>query len=202
MLLVSGSTKSVSRRQERNLGILLTPQNGNSVKAVLKTRRPWACDNGAFGVFDAEAFSVLLARVAGKPGLLWIACPDSVGDPVKTFEMFVQWQWKVSQAGPVAYVGQDGCERMNMPWPLFSAFFIGGSTKWKLSQGAADIASEAKAKGKVVHMGRVNSQKRLQAAFDMGCDSVDGTSTSMFGDTYIGPYLRTIKQLMAQPTFA
>ena len=35
--------------------------------------------------------------------------------------------------------------------------------------------AEAKAHGKWVHMGRVNSLKRLQYAAAIGCDSADGT---------------------------
>lgn len=48
-------------------------------------------------------------------------------------------------------------------------------TEWKLGPAAAELVAEAKARGLMVHMGRVNSRKRLQYAADIGCDSADGT---------------------------
>lgn len=47
--------------------------------------------------------------------------------------------------------------------------------EWKLTPGAARLVKAARARGKDVHMGRVNSMKRLRAAQDMGCTSADGT---------------------------
>lgn len=48
-------------------------------------------------------------------------------------------------------------------------------TEWKLGPACAELVAEAKAKGKWVHMGRVNSLKRLTYADSIGCDSADGT---------------------------
>lgn len=62
-----------------------------------------------------------------------------------------------------------------MPWDEFDALFIGGTTRWKLSEAAHELAAEAKRRGKWLHMGRVNSWPRMQIASAMGCDSVDGT---------------------------
>jgi hypothetical protein len=55
------------------------------------------------------------------------------------------------------------------------ALFIGGSTEWKLGAEARALAALAKNRGLWVHMGRVNSLRRLRYAADIGCDSVDGT---------------------------
>jgi hypothetical protein len=52
---------------------------------------------------------------------------------------------------------------------------IGGSTSWKLGPAAASLAAQARRLGKWVHMGRVNSLKRLRYAASIGCDSADGT---------------------------
>ena len=43
-----------------------------------------------------------------------------------------------------------------------------------------------------------NSRRRMQIAHDMGCDSIDGSSASRFGDTYIRKYLRWIEHLERQ----
>lgn len=202
-LLVSGSTRLVARAATRygyNLGILTTPSNRNSVKTIVQTGLPWAVDNGAFSGFDAERFRRLLRRVSGQPRLLWVACPDVVGDAKRTLELFGLWGPELVAAGvPVAFIGQDGQEDLSLPlWDEFCAFFVGGTTRWKLSQAAADLARECKSRGKLLHMGRVNSRRRIQAAFDLGCDSVDGSSASMFGDKYIWKHCRWIKQMQAQ----
>jgi hypothetical protein len=62
------------------------------MRDVLATGFPWAADNGAFTGFDAAAFASLLGRVAGKPGCLFVACPDVVGDARATLALFDIWQ--------------------------------------------------------------------------------------------------------------
>ncbi|WP_244320582.1 hypothetical protein [Streptomyces melanosporofaciens] len=52
---------------------------------------------------------------------------------------------------------------------------MAGSTAWKLGPAAEGLAREAAARGKAIHMGRVNSRRRLTIAQWYGCDSVDGT---------------------------
>jgi hypothetical protein len=86
---------------------------------------------------------------------------------------------------PVGFVSQDGLLDENIPWDEIEAFFIGGSTEWKMSDQAAKQAREAKHRGKWLHMGRVNSQQRMKYAKAIGCDSVDGTSRSWWKDVYI-----------------
>lgn len=48
-------------------------------------------------------------------------------------------------------------------------------TEWKLGAQAHRLAVEAKRRGMWIHMGRVNSFKRMLAAYHRGCGSVDGT---------------------------
>lgn len=191
--LVSGSTASLRRMKNRKyLGFLATPAAGNSIKSILSLGIPWACDNGAFSGFDSEAFSIFLVRAAHaerKP--IWVTCPDVVADAGATLDLFGQWQFQIARLGlPVSFVAQDGQESRRVPWSLFSCLFIGGSTEWKLSRHAVDLARRAKRFGKLVHMGRVNSFRRMEIARSMGCDSVDGTSATRWGDAYISRYSR------------
>lgn len=55
--------------------------------------------------------------------------------------------------------------------------------EWKLGPVVRALVAEAKARGKRVHMGRVNSQKRFEYARAIGCDSVDGTYLTNGADT-------------------
>jgi hypothetical protein len=103
---------------------------------------------------------------------------------------------------PVALVGQDGMEECDIDYwfGMCDAFFVGGSTAWKLSLAAADLIAEAKARGKWVHMGRVNSRKRAKVACDLGCDSIDGSKFSWFPRVMIGPVSAHIRHLRRSPT--
>jgi hypothetical protein len=105
-----------------------------------------------------------------------------------------RWQpWLVEQGVSVAFVGQDGAEDLDLPWHTFRAWFIGGSTAWKLSRCSAELTADARKRGKLVHMGRVNSRRRLWAAYTMGCDSVDGGSLSRWGDRHLARFCRWLR---------
>jgi len=56
----------------------------------------------------------------------------------------------------------------------------GGTTAFKMGSVARSIIAKAKRRDKWVHMGRVNSRRRIQYASDVGCDSVDGSGFVRF----------------------
>ena len=201
LMLVSGSVNKVvelSSRRAADLGIILTPNNINSIPTVVATGLPWAIDNGAFSGFNADKFTRLIDKAAGKSHLLWVVCPDVVGNAETTLAHWPWWSAVIRARNlPVAFVLQDGQEGFRLPEA--DAYFIGGSTRWKLSAHAAELATEVKKRGKWLHMGRVNSLRRMRVAMDMSCDSTDGSSLSMFGDKYIGKFCSWSKQLHAQP---
>lgn len=177
LILVSGATATA---WSFPIGRLYTPGNGN----VIQSDRPWAIDNGAFSGFHPQAFRRLLDRAGGLLGCLFVAVPDVVADWAATRRLFDQWAPSVRAAGyPVAIVGQDGATVPAIPWGEVDAVFLGGSTEWKLSSAAADIAAYARARGRWVHMGRVNTQRRYRYAAAIGAHSVDGTFFSKWPDT-------------------
>jgi hypothetical protein len=99
-----------------------------------------------------------------------------VGDAIATLNRSLPVLPKIRALGyKAALVAQDGLENVSIPWWTFDVLFIGGSTEWKLGAACAEIVRQAKARGKWVHMGRVNSFKRLAYAQAIGCDSADGT---------------------------
>ena len=112
------------------------------------------------------------------------------------------WRFPVTIRGlgfKAAFVIQDGETPDQIRWNELDAIFIGGSTEWKLGSIAADIASEAKKRGKWVHMGRVNSFKRMRLAAAIGCDSVDGTYLAFEPDNRKGKIEEWIQKLKQQP---
>jgi len=88
------------------------------------------------------------------------------------FEEYAPLLWR--HGLPPAYVLQEpGVEYDHawIPWGSTRALFIGGATnEFKLGPEVEAIVAEAHARGLWVHMGRVNSLRRLAYAASIGCD--------------------------------
>lgn len=140
--------------------------------------QPWAADNGRYSAPQDYTDASYLAWLGRMPSesCLFATAPDVVGDAASTLALSAPMFAHIRAAGyPVALVAQDGLELLPVPWDDFDALFIGGTTAWKLSTDAAELVAEAKRRGKWVHMGRVNSLRRMAYADAIGCDSADGT---------------------------
>ena len=160
----------------RDLGLMWTPRSwapGQQVPGVT-----WAADNGCFTLGDRFDPAAWLSWLGARDphGCLFAVAPDVVGDAAGTLARSAPYYELIRAAGfRAAFVLQDGQEHLPVPWDQVDAVFIGGTTAWKLGGGACRLAYEAKDRGVWVHMGRVNSAKRLRRAAVMGCDSADGT---------------------------
>lgn len=201
-IMVSGSTRTVRevvKKYPDNLGLMLTPANGNSPTTASKSGLPFCIDNGAFSGFDAPAFCRLLGKAAGLPNCLFVVAPDVVADARTTLRRFLLWEPIIRECGfPVAYVLQDGLGGAGVPWRFVDAVFIGGTTEFKFSAAVKLAVSQAKELGKHVHMGRVNTLKRLDYAHSLGCDSVDGSRFSRWADDFLLRSVRHVARLESQ----
>jgi len=204
ILLVSGPSATIRERlPSPYLGHLLTPDAGNSVASALKTGLPWAADNSAFSGFSPAAFCAMLGKIAGKPGCKFVACPDVVGNAPDTAALFYTWQPIIKSLGlPVALVLQDGIEAVGVPWNMIDALFVGGSTGFKLGPVAASIVREGKRRGLWTHLGRCNTRQRFRYAFELGCDSVDGSGFSKWSAIRIPMAERWLAEFERQPSLA
>lgn len=160
------------------IGCVLTPKPGST----MPDEAIYACDNGKFGKGwpgHLEWFFWLVRTVEryGVQRCLFATAPDVPFNARQTLAESLPWLPAIRTLGiPAAFVAQDGSEAPELiPWGKFDVLFLGGSTEWKLGEGAAGLAREAKARGVSVHMGRVNSRKRLNIASALGCASADGT---------------------------
>lgn len=174
MIYLSPQTSRLASLPER-WGQLHTPQRwGCYVRPGIK----WAADNGQFSgrVTVAQFFAWLEAMRPYRHSCLFATAPDVVGNAVATLDKYRFYAWRIKALGyPVALVGQDGLE--SLPWPPeYDAFFVGGSTEWKMSDAADWCIAKAKASGAWVHVGRVNSQRRIRHFQLVGVDSCDGTA--------------------------
>lgn len=153
------------------LGQMATPRAGERIIPGA----PWALDNGCFSAkWTPVEYFRALDRYASVPGCLFAVVPDVVADAAGTNRLWGKcWDLGLRRRGyPVAYVIQDGATSIPR-W--CDAVFVGGSTEWKLGEDARRLVALAKRHDKWVHMGRVNSLKRLRYADEIGCDSADGT---------------------------
>jgi hypothetical protein len=166
-----------------SLGCITTPVQGNKVPAGAW----WCADNGCFGKGypgDEAWIGWLESRTADKSLCLFAVAPDVVGDAAATLARSAPWLPRIRALGyPAALAAQDGLEALTVPWDEVDVLFIGGTTGWKLGSDARRLIADAKARGKWVHMGRVNSQRRYTYARKIGCDSVDGTYLKFGPDT-------------------
>lgn len=202
LLLVNGATTTVyGMKDKQQLGVLFSPGCGNSITRAVESGLPWACDNGAFSGFDKPAYKAMVERCLPyvRRGLRWIACPDVVGDHDATLDLFDRWGMYLRRRGlPIAFVCQDGCTVGHVPWGDIEAIFIGGTTEWKLSAEAASLIRIARMKAMWVHVGRVNTRRRIRWCFDQDVTSVDGTSMSRFAERYLPKFTAYIAGLKKQ----
>lgn len=156
---------------------LFTPLNGFTRQ---KPAEHFAIDNGAFARFDRAAFERRLAKHWDERHLCrFVAVPDVVGSARRTLEVFDYWHDEL-RGWPLALVAQDGQEDLPIPWDLIRAIFIGGATEWKEGRHAAACVKAAKALGKWVHVGRINTPERFRHFEKLGADSCDGSGLARY----------------------
>lgn len=136
----------------------------------------WAADNGCFAAtFKEDKWRKWLEKPHPRSGCLLATVPDVVGDHDATMARWKNMHEYVrSLRYPVAFVAQDGAHEGNVPWDEMDVLFIGGTNSFKQGMGSGLLAKAARERGKWVHVGRVNSLKRLMFWAELA-DSADGT---------------------------
>jgi hypothetical protein len=179
LYLSTPSSPTARRAMSAGLvGCMTTPNQGNRIPPGAW----WAADNGAFGAHfvGGDAWFAWLRRKVrdyGRERCLFAVAPDVPMDAAATLATSRKWLAMIRVLDiPAAFCAQDGAHEPGMvPWSEFDVLFIAGSTAFKEGQHARALAAHAKALGKGVHVGRVNSRRRLRIAEDFGADSCDGT---------------------------
>lgn len=196
------------------LGAIMSPRQGNKLPAAALFAIDNNCGptrNGQPGTAypGDERYLGLLLDLADAEGAdacdpdsrwcLFATAPDVLGDAAATLRRSARMLDLIRYAGfPAALVAQDGLEHLPIPWDDFDALFIGGSTPWKLGPAARTLIAEARRRGKWVHMGRVNSLRRLRYAHTIGCDSADGTYLTYAPDANLARLLNWLRQIHGQ----
>lgn len=209
LLLVTAAQSTLDRHRTPSLGRLVQPRHYSNLLATMAQGVKYGVDNDCYQGLSVDAYYTMLDRIrdalitfndgclyperwAGMP--LFVNVPDVVADSDATLHHWYRWQAGVRRRGlPVGFVAQNGCEHGVMPaWHEFDSLFIGGDDEWKLGPVVRRLVAVAKKHSKHVHMGRVNSVRRLRYAMSIGCDSVDGTKYCKWRDTYLDSELRVL----------
>lgn len=133
----------------------------------------YALDNGRFSKdWSEEAYLKMLKKASlHREPPMWALVPDIVGDRQATLDEWALWSPRLKEMGfsTLAFACQDGMTAADVPSEA-AVVFIGGSTQFKwesLSMWTENFPR--------VHVGRVNTEKRLWEAHEAGAESVDGT---------------------------
>jgi hypothetical protein len=168
-----------------------------------------AIDNGCFTEAGQRAFNLdnylgMIDRALetfGEDYLLFATAQDVAFDWEGTLRKSLPVLPLIRRVGaPAALVVQDGATPANIPWDEADCIFIGGSTEWKVSPMAAAITLEALRRHLWVHMGRVNSLKRMRIAQSFGCRSADGTYLLHAGDDGVETMLKWLRDSWMRDT--
>lgn len=160
-------------RFEGRIGHLYSPRPGHKNPGPFSFLS-YALDNGAFAAGDAWNESDWLellawARLSGVSPR-WVLVPDVVGDRLGTLEKWHRFAPGVAEYGwPLAFAVQDGMTPEDVP-DNAAVIFVGGTTQWKWRTAAMWCSTFER-----VHVGRVNTYRRLWQCQDIGAESCDGT---------------------------
>jgi hypothetical protein len=175
IIYLSGSVQKELAKKD-HIGFMLTPNL--AMRASCTVDQIWAADTGCYTqpnkYSNSRYFSWLSAQ--NPSTCLFATAPDVLGNARATLDRSAPVLAALRNAGfKAALVAQNGLEHEIIPWESLDCLFIGGTTEWKLGVACAKLIEEAVNRQKWVHMGRVNSFKRLRSAQALGCDSADGT---------------------------
>jgi len=158
-----------------------------SAKGRLRTEgMPYALDNGAWWAwryghpFDVAAFMRALDRLGA--GADWIVVPDILAGGKRSLDFSLSWLDVLRAYGrPLLLPVQDGLEPGDVLPHLRAelGIFVGGSTTWKLDTLSAwgETARRARC---YLHVGRVNTVRRVRLCAAAGADSFDGSSVARY----------------------
>lgn len=139
------------------------------------TERGYGLDNGCFTKFERKTWYRMVNEARSREPV-FVTLPDVVGSARRTLELFEIFAADTIGL-PRALVLQDGIGEFAIPWGELSAVFVGGSDQFKFSPECVHACKAARILGKWVHVGRVNTVKRLSAWSDLA-DSIDGSGIS------------------------
>ena len=183
MATSTGTRRNVAALANAGWGLVLTPDctDRHGFAAV-------GIDNGAWGCFQRkvdwtpERWQPLVER---HPDARWAVAPDIVCGGAESLARSVSWlPWLLARQQTVLIAVQNGMTAKEIA-PLVGprvGIFVGGDSEWK-EQSLPVWGRLAAQTGCYLHVGRVNTARRIRLCAMAGADSFDGTSATKFSST-------------------
>ena len=177
----TGTKRNLAALQDADWRLLV------SAKGELRTEgMRYALDNGAWSAFvqqepfDEEAFLVAVDRLG--EGADWIVLPDIVAGGLVSLDYSLRWKERLRGMPTKLLIAvQNGMQIDDVASLLSPAvgIFIGGTTEWKEVTAQA-WGSLARRRNCHLHVGRVNSARRIRICAAAGANSFDGSGVSRY----------------------
>lgn len=158
-----------------------------SARGVWRTEGfPYAIDNGAWTAhqrgeaFGVAAFEGVISRLGA--GAEFVVVPDIVCGGIESLRLSMAWLPRLEALpGDLLIPVQNGMEPADLRSTVGGriGIFVGGDTAWKEGTAAAWGALAAE-RSCWMHVGRVNTARRIRICHAAGARSFDGSSASRF----------------------
>ncbi len=178
----TGTKRNIAAMRAAGWRVILTPD------IYADHGLPYALDNGAYGCwlrgepFNEIGFRRLLA--AKGAGADWIVVPDIVAAGAESLDFSLEWLPAIAEHGKPLIAVQDGMTVSDLASHISGdvGLFVGGTTEWKLAS-MPEWGELAAFCGAYLHIGRVNTRRRIRYCASIGADSFDGTSVTRYAVT-------------------
>jgi hypothetical protein len=146
----------------------------------------YGLENGAWTAysqglaFNQVRFMRAVERLGA--GADWIVIPDIVAGGLRSLEFSLSWRERLAGIAPLLLLPvQDGMTPPDVQLLVGPqlGLFVGGTTEFKLST-MAQWGRLAQSSGCWLHIGRVNTARRIHLCAAAGATSFDGTSASRY----------------------
>lgn len=158
-----------------------------SATGVLRSEGFRYClDNGAWtwhqkgAAFCSDTFKVALRKMG--PGADFVVCPDIVEGGHESLRFSLTWLREcLSVCRRVLIPVQDGMDPASVSHHFNQrvGIFVGGSTEYKEAT-MGEWGRVARKRGAWLHVGRVNTARRIRLCHLAGADSFDGSAATRF----------------------
>jgi hypothetical protein len=180
----TGTRRNLDAMREAGWRLILSPAS------VLRTEgMGYGLDNGAWSCFqqgksfDDRAFMRAVEKVGENAD--WIVLPDIVLGGKRSLDLSLAWMERLrGLPTPLLIAVQNDVHPDDVRSFLSPSvgIFIGGDTAWKETT-AVEWGKLARRRNCYLHMGRVNSARRIAICAAAGANSYDGSSASRFACT-------------------
>jgi hypothetical protein len=173
-----------------------------SAKGVLRTEGfAYALDNGAWHCFqhrlpfDEAAFLAAYRKLGS--GADFCVLPDIVAGGLRSLEFSLNWAPRLGEC-PNYLAVQDGMSVSDVAPVLngIAGIFVGGTSEWK-ERSLPTWGMLARKYGVALHVGRVNTARRIHLCRAARATSFDGSSVSRYAVTL--PKLESARQQKELP---